>query len=279
LVTVLDLDDASFLYAGATFCAPSSGTPVRTVPGNGNYTISPATNLAITASTGFIDVITGTNVGPYVVTLTSADACPNTYTLGITVTANPVATFRYAGPFCRNDPNATIIQLAGASPGNFTATPTGLVFISTTTGEVDLTNSLPNTYNVTNTIPRGNGCNPASAVSPIVIEAIPITTVSSTTVCVGQSGTITAGGATSYTWSGGFPAGPTLTANGVYPYTSYTVTGTTSGCSSTNVGTIFADIIPVTTVSNASICANGITTVTASGATTYLWNVRGIRVL
>ena len=52
--------------------------------------------------------------------------------------------------FCANDPDpvANVVQAGGT----FSATPAGLVFINTTTGEIDLSASTPGTYSVTYTI-------------------------------------------------------------------------------------------------------------------------------
>ncbi len=275
-VMVNPQDDPTFSYASAAYCAPSSDTPVKTTPGTGTFSINPATNLAITPSTGFIDITAGTNVGHYVVMLTTADACPNTYTVGLDVVANPDATFNYSAPaYCINATNPTITQPSGSTLGTFSASPVGLIFISTATGEINLAASAPNTYTVTNTIPARGGCLATSQVTTITINALPTVTVSSTTVCAGIAGTITASGAASYTWSGGFPAGTSLTDT-PGSTTPYTVTGTTNGCSNIATGIINVTSNPTVTVTNSNNCAGIPQTITASGATSYTWSGGGV---
>lgn len=280
-VTVNPQDDPTFSYASAAYCAPSNDTPAKSTPGTGTFSINPATNLAITPSSGFIDVTTTTNVGYYVITLTTADACPNTYTVGIDVVANPDATFSYSAPaYCINaTPNPTITQPSGSTAGTFSASPAGLVFISTATGEIDLAASTPNTYVVTNSIPAGGGCLATSQTTTITVNALPNVTSSSVTVCAGTAGLITASGATSYAWTGGgTPSGAgnqDLTDSPVNT-TPYIVTGTTNGCSATATGTINITPNPIVTVTNSNDCAGIAQTITASGATTYTWSGGGV---
>lgn len=275
-VSITPLDDATFTYSGATFCAPSSDTPTKV--SNGTFTISPAGDLAIDANTGFIDVIAGSTVQHYDVTLTTTDACPNTSTVGFDVVGNPDATFSYGGPYCQSDPNATITQPAGSTPGNFTATPAGLVFISPTSGEVDLAASAAGNYTVTNTIPAGNGCPAAMETSTIDITETPVVTATSATICeadpaatisasdAGGSGTIT------YAWTGGgTPSGADL-SDSPATTTTYTVIGNDNGCNSIPAeGTITVNPLPTITVSSISTCAGVSATITASGGTSYTW--------
>jgi hypothetical protein len=57
--------------------------------------------------------------------------------------------------------------------GTFSSTA-GLVFVSTATGQVNLSASTPGTYTVTNTIAAAGGCGIVTATSPItvVIEGV-----------------------------------------------------------------------------------------------------------
>jgi gliding motility-associated-like protein len=92
-------------------------------------------------------------------------------------------------------------------------------------------------------------------------------------ICAGQSSTLTAAGATSYSWSGGLGTGNPVTATpGVT--TTYTVTGTTGGCTSSAAVTV--TVTPGLTVTIGAsanpICAGASTTLTAGGATSYVWS-------
>ncbi|HEY6162355.1 MAG TPA: PKD domain-containing protein [Bacteroidia bacterium] len=102
-------------------------------------------------------------------------------------------------------------------------------------------------------------------------------TPSAPNICIGNSTSLTANGANTYSWS---PAtnlssttGATVTANPTVT-TTYTVTGTTSsGCTGTATVTVTVNPLPTITINpNApSICSGSSTTLTASGASTYSW--------
>jgi hypothetical protein len=86
------------------------------------------------------------------------------------------------------------------------------------------------------------------------------------------STTLTASGATTYSWSSGAITASTVespTSN-----TTYTVTGDNGGCTSTDVVSIVVNASPtVGAVTSASIiCAGSSATLTASGALTYTWS-------
>ncbi|MEI6852431.1 MAG: gliding motility-associated C-terminal domain-containing protein, partial [Bacteroidota bacterium] len=103
-----------------------------------------------------------------------------------------------------------------------------------------------------------------------------VATASPMTICSGQSSTLTASGATAYEWMPGsvpnasFVVTPATT-------TTYTVTGTTGGCSQTATVTVSVNATPVVTASAspAVLCAGGSSTLTAGGATSYNWSGLG----
>ena len=98
---------------------------------------------------------------------------------------------------------------------------------------------------------------------------------SSASVCAGSSATLTAGGATNYTWT----AAGTSSTQVVTPSSAsvYTVTGEASGCSNTATVSVGVNNLPTVsaTASNTLVCANlGESAVlTASpAATSYTWS-------
>ncbi len=116
-----------------------------------------------------------------------------------------------------------------------------------------------------------------SAVVDFTVNPIPavMASASSPSVCAGTSATLTASGATNYTWT----AGGNASTETVTPSASsvYTVTGETSGCS--NTATVSVDVTPIPavmiTASSTLVCSNfGESSVlTASTtATTYSWS-------
>jgi hypothetical protein len=108
--------------------------------------------------------------------------------------------------------------------------------------------------------------------TPVTCNTPTLTAVqNSSAICAGQSATITASGATTYSWVNG-PASAQLTVS-PNATTSYTVIGANSSCTSALVVT--QTVIPGPTLSIAQstniLCAGKSATLTASGASTYSW--------
>src|ERR1019366_8240266 len=227
--------------------------------------------LSINTSSGLVNLSLST-IGTYTVTYSLGGTCPSSSTQVITITDVPVAAFSYAGPYCKNASNPSPTYQNNGSAGTFSASPTGLVFTNLIPGEVDISASTVGTYTITNSIAGGaGGCSAVSADTTITINPVPVTNVDTKTICAGDPpATLTANGATSYVWSDASTLG-TLTASPATT-TSYTVTGTSAGCSSTNVGKITVNPIPVTTVNSGTVCAGLPATLTASGAAAYSWS-------
>jgi len=167
----------------------------------------------------------------------------------------PVVSITYsASAFCADasDPTPTIQNNAGA--GTFSST-TGLVFISTTTGEVDIDASTVGSYLITYT-----DTDAATATFNLTINALPtvIVSVSAGTICDGESTILTASGASTYVWNDGNTDNPRT----VSPTTTtlFTATGTDSnGCTSSGGTTITVNPQDSAAFSYAasSYCANG----------------------
>jgi len=100
---------------------------------------------------------------------------------------------------------------------------------------------------------------------------------SSVTLCQGKSFTLSASGASTYTWnsfsvgnSGQFSVNPSTTTT----YTLLALTSTLSAnCLSTRIATVFVNPLPTVAViaNNPTICAGEAATLQASGALTYSW--------
>ncbi|RYD52194.1 MAG: T9SS type A sorting domain-containing protein [Sphingobacteriales bacterium] len=110
----------------------------------------------------------------------------------------------------------------------------------------------------------------------IVVNQTPTVTLNSgnTTICNGSSITLTASGATSYSWNNG-PATGTQTVSPTAT-TVYTVTGTDQNCPSAPVSvTIAVYKTVVSPVASIDVCYGTNTVLSASGASTYLWSPGG----
>ncbi len=100
-----------------------------------------------------------------------------------------------------------------------------------------------------------------------------ITVSGNTPLCQGQSNTLTATGATNYTWSPGGIVSPSLAVSPNIT-TSYTITGQNpAGC--IQIRTITQTVMPTPALSisppNPTLCMGGTLILVASGATSYTW--------
>jgi gliding motility-associated-like protein len=267
-ITVKPLQNASFNYSPATVCKlAGSADPTVSLTGTPSGTFSCANaGLIVNPTSGTIDLQVSA-LGTYTVTYTTAGPCPNSSTATINIVSTPKADFTFA-TYCKNDPSNPIpTYINGGTAGTFTAA-TGVVFADAF-GKINLSTSAIGTFTVTNAI-NSPGCPATTFTNSITINPVPVTKVNSTTVCAGTSATLTASGANTYTWAA-FPAGPTLTD--APPATkSYSVTGTSLGCSSAATATITVNPIPTVTVNSATICAGNKDTLIANGAMSYVWS-------
>ena len=242
-ITITTLPAATISYAGTPFCRSQAGGQPVTRTGAGGGTYSSTAGLTINAVTGDITPNTST-AGTYTVTYTiaaSGGCGVVTATTSITITSSPVATFSYTTtPYCSNESNPSPTFGVGGIAGTFSSTG-GLVFVSTSTGQINLSASTAGTYTVTNTIAAAGGCVVVTATSQITITTLPAATISyaGTPFCRSQAGgqPVTRTGAGGGTYSS--TAGLTINAvtGDITPNTStagtYTVTYTiaaSGGC-------------------------------------------------
>lgn len=166
---------------------------------------------------------------------------------------------------------ATMTAPAGLSPYSWSG-PTG------TSTSQSITTSVPGNYTLIMN-PAGI-CNPISKV--INLQFVPPTTVTATPANLCASGTntsstLSASGATSYTWQ---PGGSNASSIVVSPTTTtiYTLTANTGTCTGTYTVQVTVNPNPPVSVlsSNSSVCPGQSFTMTAFGANTYVWNPGGL---
>ncbi|MFN3916592.1 MAG: gliding motility-associated C-terminal domain-containing protein [Flavobacteriales bacterium] len=288
-VTVTPTDDATFSYSSSTYCITGTNpTPTINGPHPGTFTSSPA-GLNINASTGTIDVASS-SLNTYTVTFTTSGPCPNSSSVSITITNAPDATFSYSTPVCQGGTNILPVFPPGASTGVFSASPSGINFVSTSTGEINLTTSTPGTYTVTNFIAAAGGCASATANFSITIE--PAATVDAGTysaICAGNVINLNGsfgGSATSATWSGSGTFSPnTTTMTATYTPSagevsageaSVTLTTNSPGgvcpAASETVLITITSLPAAPTVSGTTICEGNTATLTATApGGNYQW--------
>jgi GEVED domain/Secretion system C-terminal sorting domain len=195
------------------------------------YAWSPATFLSSTSvSNPIVTAATATTI--YTVIANAAGGCADTTNVTVTVNALPTVT--------ANASSAAVcaggaVTLSGGGATSYTwnnGVTNGVLFIPAST----------NTYIVT-----GIGANTCSNTASITIpvNALPTVTASasSSSICAGQSTTLSGGGAVSYSWNNGVTNGVSFA-----PATTltYTVTGTDANtCSNTATQTVTVNANPV----------------------------------
>ena len=236
-----------------------------TASGGSTYVWSPAGSLTPSATANPVTA-NPTATQAYVVTGTDANGCVNTYTTSVMVNPLPTITAT-SGTICLGQQIATLT----ASGGTSYVWSAGATAISVTSATA--APSATQNYVVTGT--DGNGCVNTYTTS-VTVNSLPTITASSTTVCSGFPGTITASGGTgTYTWTTTTPVSntPSITESPIST-TNYNVIGVDgNGCTNTAVGTIAVYSAFAISATSATICAAGqqTGTLTATGAATYTW--------
>lgn len=264
-------------------------TTVYTLSGStGTCVNTRTTNVTVSGSLS-INVNTASICSGNSTTLTATGATTYTWNTGATtssIVVSPIATTVYtvngtAGTCSGNktttvtvntNPTVTVNNATICSGGTATLTATGASTYSWNTGAT--TNVLNPTPTVTTiyTVTGTNGtCNNVKSATVTVSGAISMSVVASNTnICSGTNATLTASGATTYTWN----TGATSAIVVVSPSTSttYTVTGSIGACSANRTITVNSTITPTVTVNNTTVCAGNTATLTATGASSYSWN-------
>jgi hypothetical protein len=161
----------------------------------------------------------------------------------------------------------SVVPVSGASSYSW-AMPNGWLGSSTTNSIL----AMPVATGVLS-VTAINSCGTGSAqtLTITVIPAPTVTVAGVTSICAGAGLTLVASGANSYSWSNG-SQNSTLQVSPLVN-TTYTVTGTSAGCSHSIVKTITVNPLPVLSIAgNNSICRGKSSTLIASGATSYSWN-------
>lgn len=235
------------LTPSQTICSGSQA--ILNVYGATTYTWS---NGAHTSSIT-VNPITSTTYSVY-----GATACGTSSAQTTVYIANPSTVTVSQSSICAG--NSATLTASGAS--SYTWNPGSL-----TGATVIVSPTVTTSYTVSNI----NACGTSSAVSTVTVNPLPIVTVSSKTICAGNSALLSASGASSYVWNPGNVSNSYIVVTPSIT-TVYTVTGTNTCGSSSNTTNVTVNPKPTVTTSNYTICAGNAATLTASGANTYTWN-------
>ncbi len=243
-------------------------------------------------------VVTGTYNGSLIIS--NSNGCSSTKAISILIKPLPIVTFIVAAALneCQNS-EVTYTTQAGKTNYQWSTTAIPNTDYIITNGGLGLTNntvSLKWLKTGTKTIQvnytDANSCtaeNNQIASNTVTVNPLPTVTITKAetsgtanndaTICKGATITLSGGGASTYSWTGGISDGvifsPTTT-------TTYTVTGTDiNSCSNTLSQTVSVNVLPTVTITKAEtsgslnndaiICKGATITLSGGGASTYSW--------
>ena len=275
-ITVSPAATTSYTVTGTSLGCTATDIVTVTVAGNAPINAGPDVELCIGASTtlngtggdtyvwdnglgnGNNVSISPASTTTYTVTGTDASGCVGTD--AITVTINPIPTVLAGQPQTVCSGTAVTLSASGATTYSWdNGISQGVAFTPTAT----------TTYTVTGT---ALGCTNTSSVLVTVNPLPTVVAGPQQTVCEGTSITLTASGASTYTWDNGATQGVAFTP--AVGAVTYTVTGT-SGAGCTNTSTVLVTVNPLPLADAGGdqvVCAGTSVTLSGLGAATYTWN-------
>ncbi|HEX9981171.1 MAG TPA: gliding motility-associated C-terminal domain-containing protein [Flavobacterium sp.] len=309
-ITVLPLPTAS-IASSVTICSGQSATVTFTGTPNAivTYNINGGASQTVVLNASGTATITNTYTATTVFNLVSVasagtPSCSRPLTGSVTITVVPL-------PLVTISSNPATVCPGGSATITFTGTANAVVTYSINGGgnlfitlNASGTATITGTYNVTTTYTLVSAATPGtpSCIQPLTgsatVTVVPLPTVSisaSTTICSGQSATVTftgtANAVVTYTVNGGPNQLITLNGSGSATITNtYTATTTfslvsaaTSGtpsCSQPQAGTVVITVVqlPVVTIAaNTTICSGQSATVTFTGTANAVitYNING----
>lgn len=212
--------------------------------------------------------------GNYMVTVTNSSGCTASAYTTVTVSGTATASISGNAGYCMGG-TISLSASGGTSfvwsgPAGFTSTNASITLFPATT-------TMAGIYTVT--VSSGGGCT-ASASKTITVTATPVASVTgSSSLCAGQTISLTAMGGATYVWLGpdGYTgSGSSITRSAATTAMSgvYNVTVTnTNGCTATANRTVTVNAIPVATAgSNSPACVGSTINLSASGGVSYQWS-------
>lgn len=249
------------IAGSSAVCAGSTNTySVALVSGASSYSWALPGGWTGSSTSNTISITVGNSSD--VISVFAVNGCASSFAQNLTITVNakPVIAVN-SGSIC--------------SGNSFTISPTGANTYTYSGGSAIVSPTVTTSYSVTGTNTAGCVSN-AAAISSIAVNQLPTinTTASNTIVCSGQTVTLGANGASTYTWIPGNLSGflvnvtPSVT-------TTYSVTGTNSnGCNNTMTQPVSVNALPVIVANTTStlLCVGQTATISVTGANTYTWS-------
>ncbi len=252
-------------FVTSPVCLGSPTTFTNTTAGATTYTWTLGNGT--TSNSASPPPVTYTTTGSIPVTLavTTGGGCAGTITQNVIVNPMPTVTAS-SNAICN-----------GAGPVNITAGGASTYTWNTGAVTATISQNPPSTTNYTVTGTDVNGC-VGTATATILVISNPTITVAPTTICAGSTGTLTANGATTYSWAGasiiGSTANASITANPVATST-YTVIGTIGTCTASTTGVINVNPMPVPSFVSSIECLGtptSFTNTSTPAGSVYNWD-------
>lgn len=261
-------------------CAQTAGTSVAyrpvvmlaaqtstNVSGSMNWVWNPGAVSGNTISVSPPNTGTTSVVQVYTVTVTNpVTSCTNSATSSVTVNPVPSVTVAASSSSLCSGSSATLTAGGAATYSWIPAGGSSSVAV--------VSPAATTVYTVTGT---SSGCSNSQTLSLNVTPTPTVTaSASPSVICAGATVSLTASGAATYSWMPNSTGSGTTTATPTVS-TTYTVSGTTSGCVNTKTLNVTVNTIPTLTLStnpSGILCTSGASaTLTASGTSTaYVWS-------
>jgi hypothetical protein len=217
-------------------------------------------------STNPIIVICPSLTTVYVIKGSNLSGCSHSRTITVTVAPKPNVSIAASSPsLCQGLP-LTLSAQGNANTYTFFPGPQ-ITNVATYTPNTTTTYTLIGRHTTT-------GCSRTATSMVLVLPSPTVAVVANPSViCPGNSSTLTASGAISYSWFPAFVTGSTLAVNPTVT-TNYSVTGkAANGCTTQAVKQLTVLVAPTVTVSPPMLCKFTTNTLVAGGASTYTWTI------
>ena len=270
-ITIKSLPTVTFTYVDS-ICqtTPTIDLSTKVSPKTGGTGVYSGTG--VNASTGLF-THSGSNTYTINYTFTTTNGCVDSAKRTIKINPNPTASISPKPATICASSNLLLDGNAASGTTPYThlwSDPSGVTITAKTSPTITINTPTSGSYLVTYTVTDKNGCTGSDNIT-VKVNGLPSITATAlpSVICNGVSSTISAAGATSYVWN---PLSGSVSPSTT---TKYYVTGTdANGCVNTANVSLIVNNLPtvVATASMPTVCIGKSTTVSATGANTYVWS-------